>query len=253
MGERPASGDHVFFSGEDRLEGILEWPHTGGGEGGSRGSDGGEAIAAVGGVVIAHPHPLYGGTMAQPVVYRVAQACRRRGMATLRFNFRGVGESRGTYSGTAEYRDVEAAAHYLRGRLVDTTPGRQSGTVQSPATAGREGGLALAGYSFGSAMAAMAAKTQGVVALALVAYVVGWDEMPREALERLAGFEGSVLAVCGDRDELAAPRDVEKALSRLGVDFSLTVIEGADHFFEDRQREVGERVAAFFETSFANR
>ncbi len=97
---------HVYFSGDDRLEGILEWP-AGVGESAATGGEAGPRVA--GGVVVAHPHPLYGGTMAQPVVYRVAQACRERGFASLRFNFRGVGQSEGRYSGSEEYRDVEAA------------------------------------------------------------------------------------------------------------------------------------------------
>ncbi len=73
----------MLFSGDDRLEGILEWP----------GPEGDARVTA--GVVVAHPHPLYGGTMAQPVVYRIAQACRQQGFASLRFNFRGVGREWG--------------------------------------------------------------------------------------------------------------------------------------------------------------
>ncbi len=184
--------------------------------------------------------------MAQPVVYRVAQACRDRGMATLRFNFRGVGGSRGTYSGTEEYRDVEAAAAYLRGQLPGLAGEQVPGAKELP--------MALAGYSFGSVMAAMAATgAVPVQALALVAFVVAWEEMPALALERLAGFRGPVLAVCGDRDDLAPPREVERVLAGLGLDFSLSVVEGADHFFENRQRQVGERVAAFLDAGGVER
>jgi alpha/beta superfamily hydrolase len=227
-GQSAAEG-HLFFSGDDRLEGILEWPASG---------------AVTGGVVVAHPHPLYGGTMAQPVVYRAAQACRDRGMVTLRFNFRGVGGSRGTYSGTEEYRDVEAAAAYLRGQLPGSAGEQVPGAKELP--------MALAGYSFGSVMAAMAATgAVPVQALVLVAFVVAWEEMPAHALERLAGFRGPVLAVCGDRDDMALPREVERVLAGLGLDFSLSVLEGADHFFENRQRQVGERVAAFLDGAWS--
>jgi uncharacterized protein len=228
---------HVFFAGDDRLEGILEWPAgvganvASGGEGGSR---------AVGGVVVAHPHPLYGGTMAQPVVYRVAQACRERGFASLRFNFRGVGQSEGRYSGSNEYRDVEAASAFLRGRLAAGGPAAQGG--------GRRPPIALAGYSFGSVMAALAAGAGAVPvqALALIALVIGWEESPPGLLEGLARFQGPVLAVCGESDDLAPPEVVERALAGLRLDLRLVVVAGTGHLFEHKQREVGEHVAAFF-------
>lgn len=243
MKGQSAAGDHLLFWGDDRLEGILERPDTTEGLGRSGGPASG---AVVGGVVVAHPHPLYGGTMAQPVVYRVAQACREHRMATLRFNFRGVGRSRGTYSGSEEYRDVEAAAAYLRGQLV--------GSAEGPEPGGKEPLVALAGYSFGSVMAAMAAVgAVPVQALALVAFVVAWEEMPSNVTEGLAGFQGPVLAVCGDRDDLAPPQEVERVLAELKLDFSLSVVRGADHFFEGNQGEVGVRVAAFLGTAFGGR
>ena len=249
MDEQPSADGHSYFPGDNRLEGILEWPEARGGSGGSPGP---ASTAPTGGVVIAHPHPLYGGSMVQPVVYRVAQACRQHGMATLRFNFRGVGRSEGSYSGTAEYRDVEAAALYLRGRLAGAAGGPGSGGRRGLEAGGEGAPVALAGYSFGSVMVAMAAaETQGVVGLALVAFVMDWEEMPPEAIERLSGFAGSVLAVCGERDELAPPGEVERLLSRLGLNYGLSVVQGADHFFAGKQRGVGERVAGFLEGVFA--
>ncbi|MFH0917332.1 MAG: alpha/beta family hydrolase [bacterium] len=243
MNGQPAAGGHPLFWGDDRLEGILEWPETTEGRGRSEEPAPG---AVAGGVVIAHPHPLYGGTMAQPLVYRVAQACLKHGMATLRFNFRGVGRSRGTYSGAEEYRDVEAAAAYLRGELAGSAGDTGPGAHELP--------VALAGYSFGSVMAAVAAVGEvPVQALALVALVVAWDEMPPQFIERLAAFRGPVLAVCGDRDDLAPPREADRVLRKLKLDFSLSVVQGADHFFEGRQREVGERVAAFLDAAFGGR
>ncbi len=240
MSERAATGGHVLFPGDDRLEGILEWP-----EGPvDLVMVGAETGDVAGGVVIAHPHPLQGGTMAQPVVYRIAQACRRFRLATLRFNFRGVGESLGEYSGTEEYRDVEAAAAFLRGRLAtvdrDATPG--PGTLP----------VALAGYSFGSIMAARAAVgAEPVGALALVGLVVSGGDPLSDGIERLASFRGPVLAVCGENDALGYPEDVEQVLTDLEVDFTLSVVEGADHFLEGRQREVGERVASFLAEELA--
>src|SRR5438094_10611387 len=85
-----------------------------------------------GGVVICHPHPLYGGDMDNPVVVRVQQVCADLGLATLRFNFRGVGGSSGTHGGGgAEQDDARAALDAL-----------------SKATGARP--LGIAGYSFGA-------------------------------------------------------------------------------------------------------
>src|SRR5262245_51247758 len=67
-----------------------------------------------GGAVICHPHPLYGVDMDNPVVIRLAEVFGELGLATLRFNFRGVGRSMGTHGqGVDEQRDVEAARAYI--------------------------------------------------------------------------------------------------------------------------------------------
>jgi alpha/beta superfamily hydrolase len=91
------------------------------------------APGATAGVVVCHPHPLYGGDMDSAVVLAVADACAGLGLATLRFNFRGVGGSRGSWDeGRGEQDDVRAALAHLRGLL------------------GPPARLALAGYSFAS-------------------------------------------------------------------------------------------------------
>lgn len=256
MSELATSGsagpeNHVFFSGDYRLEGILEWPtdRPGGAvdvddEGQPAavgGSEGGALLPrgpAKGGVVIAHPYPPHGATMAQPVVYRIAQSSRRRGLATLRFNFRGVGGSLGSFSGVDEYRDVQAAARFLAGRL-EAEAGGAGGGYRPP--------LALAGYSFGSMMAARAAAGSPVPvsALALVGFVVSWEHTPPDTLERLAAYRGPVLAVCAENDHLGYPEDVERVLTNIGLDFRLSVVEGVGHFLEGKHREVAETVAAF--------
>ena len=261
----PEPRGNLFFSGDDRLEGILEWPENPGvsdTEYGARAPQGGApSLRAAGGIVIAHPHPLYGGTMAQPVVYRVAQACREQGLGSLRFNFRGVGRSAGHYSGVDEYRDVEAALAFLRGRL-DALPGDTGGSsdagggsAEDPQGSRRRLPLGLAGYSFGSVMAALAVGHGRVPvdSLALVALVVDWEELPPGMLDELARFGGPVLALCGETDDLAPPAVVEKALRGLGIDLRLEILAGTGHFFEQRQREVGRRVAAFFAGTLAGR
>src|SRR5660397_246157 len=138
------SKEQVVIHGEYALEGILEFP----------------AGDVAGGVVISHPHPSYGRTMVNPVVHHMARGCQAQNLATLRFNFRGVGNSEGSYSHSREYRDVSAAARFLRGRLAE------------------EAGVVLAGYSFGAGMSALAVAqgaegTEDVAGLALVAGVIG--------------------------------------------------------------------------------
>ena len=104
------------------------------------------------GVVVTHPHPLYGGDMDSPVVARIVESCAGQGLATLRFNFRGVGASTGRHDdGRGEQDDVRASLARLQDAL------------------GGDGRVALAGYSFGAAVAAAVAATAPVAGLALVA------------------------------------------------------------------------------------
>jgi alpha/beta superfamily hydrolase len=182
--------------------------------------------------------------MAQPVVYRTAESCRQRGLASLRFNFRGVGQSRGTFSGTEEVRDVEAAAAFLSGKLAAS----QEDAVLGPRTLP----VVMAGYSFGSVMVSRAAA--GIVparALALIAFVVDWDGFPADTLSRLAAYRGPVLAVCAEHDEHGRPEEVARVLRSLDLDLRLEVVKGVGHFLEGRHREVGERVAIFFQEVLA--
>lgn len=203
----------VWFEGEvGRLEGLLEWPESG---------------PAVGGVVVAHPHPLYGGTMRQPLVHHVARVCRRRGLATLRFNFRGVGESAGRFSNLDEYRDVQAAVTYLADRLAGPP-------------------VSLVGYSFGAAVAALAVVEGAQVArLGLVAFPVNWDETMPSFFSQLGARAVPILAVCGELDDIAPPLDVEALLRGVGADPRMVTVKGADHFFIGSADQVGDAVAVF--------
>ncbi|MBI3826003.1 MAG: alpha/beta hydrolase [Candidatus Rokubacteria bacterium] len=164
------------------------------------------------GVVVCHPHPLYGGDMHGPVVLAVLEACARAGLATLRFNFRGVGRSTGVHDGGQGEQDDAAAA------LADL-----ASRLPAPAR------VAIAGYSFGAVVAAaIAAREPAPVALALVAPPLGVTGS--DAFARLAALRGPVLVVAGSRDEYCPPA----LLSRLAKDLSaasVRVLDGADHFF----------------------
>ena len=231
----PASAEEpVFFQGDDRLEGRFGWPP----DEPSSSTVGGRTTPArvEGGVVVAHPYPPNGANMDLPVVYHIAKACRAQRMATLRFNFRSVGESAGIFSGTEEYRDVVAAAGFMREQLARDDAQAQQGRS-----------LGLAGWSFGSVMAARAAADiPGLEALALVGLVPRWEHLPADTLERLGRYRGPLLAVCAEHDEMGAPADVERVLADLASDYQLEVIRDADHYLHGRHREVAELVAGFF-------
>jgi uncharacterized protein len=108
--------------------------------------------SATAAVVLCHPHPLYGGDMDSHVVLQAVEACAARNVGTLRFNFRGVGASTGKHDdGRGEQDDVRAALTELRRRLPRGAP------------------VALAGYSFGAAVAAVVAADTPIGGLALIA------------------------------------------------------------------------------------
>lgn len=211
-----AGKEQVMVPGEYALEGILESP-----DGGIRG-----------GVVISHPHPSYGGSMVNPVVHHMARGCQARNLATLRFNFRGVGNSEGSYSHSREYRDVSAAARFLRQRLP------------------HEAGIVLAGYSFGAGMSALAVAqgaeaTEDVAGLALVAFAVRWGEFQPEAFSGLQRYRGPVLALSGEDDDIAPPAEVADFLSGLGLDVQDVALAGEDHMLGRSHKALEEYVGDF--------
>jgi uncharacterized protein len=180
---------------------------------------------APGGVVVCHPHPLYGGDMENPVVARTAEVVRAAGLGTLRFNFRGVGQSGGTHDhGEAEQDDVEAALGRLERRL--------------PAARG----LGLAGYSFGAAIAGRAAARRGDVALALIAPPLGVEGY--RALPRMPDSVAPILVIAGSRDAYCSASALDRlrqALPRAHV----VVVDGADHFFSGGQEALSEALAGW--------
>ena len=169
-----------------------------------------ESPTASAGLVLCHPHPLYGGDMDNPVIVRAAEVAQGLGLTTLRFNFRGVGASGGTHGGgIAEEDDVRAALSRARKSL--------------PAHAS----LGLLGYSFGAWVSArVAAKPAGhALPLCLVAPPLGmldWTLVPTEATP--------LLIVAGTRDQYCPVPDLERFTARL-PGARTAIIEGADHFF----------------------
>lgn len=175
-----------------------------------------------GSAVFAHPHPLHGGTLHNKVVYRASQALTAAGFPTLRFNFRGVGQSEGMHdAGRGEIDDFRAALD----------------------EAIRRGGLpALAGgFSFGSAMALRAAATDDRIA-ALVAVGLPLASLPAASLPRP---RVPALFVTGERDTFGPPALLAEFVQDSG---QVVIVPGADHFFEGKLEELGSAIGRFLET-----
>jgi len=173
------------------------------------------------GAVVAAPHPLYGGSMDAPVCNELAWACAKNGMASLRFNWRGVGASSGEASGDADDADAD-----LRAALE-----HMAETV--------EGALVLAGYSFGAAAALRVGVTSPrVKRLVLVAPPPGM--LDTDALATMG--RRRVLVLAGEADTLAPPDALESLLEgRDGID--LVRLPEADHFFTAGLAPLGQHAA----------
>ena len=179
---------------------------------------------AAGGVAICHPHPLYGGDLENPVVVRAAEVCQAAGLATVRFNFRGVGSSGGEHDeGRGEQDDLRAAVQHLR-----TTLGPRP--------------VAVAGYSFGAAIAARVALRDGAAGLALIApalAVRGLDQ-----LGDLDRFDGPILIAAGTSDSYC-PADALATLAARVPRAVVRTVPGADHFFFGKLYPLGENIGAW--------
>jgi hypothetical protein len=176
------------------------------------------------GVVVAAPHPLYGGSMDSLVVNEIAYAARSAGLASLRFNWRGVGASAGAASGEAADADADYRAALCQ--LALTLPGA----------------LVAAGYSFGAASAARVAAAEARVRrLLLVAPPPGMLDV-----DALASFGGSVLLVAGGADSLAPAAELERIAAALPSG-SFAAIPEADHFFGAGLAQLGRVTADWFQ------
>ena len=157
--------------------------------------------------VVLHPHPQLGGSMHHHAPYRIARALRDSQVACLRFNFRGVGRSSGSFAeGIGEREDVAAALAFLADKHPDAP-------------------LWIAGYSFGAWVGLHAASTDPRIRGLLLAGVA----VTMFAHE--AKVNAPLAAIQGERDEFGPAVDVEKALRALSPQFKFTSIAGADHFF----------------------
>lgn len=198
----PASDASLLLPGPAGvLETIVEHPEVG--------------TARSGVAVICHPHPLHEGTMHNKVVTMVARSLRELGLTTVRFNFRGVGES------TGEYDDA-------RGETLDLLAVAEWVGQQRP-----EAALWLGGFSFGSYVALLGARHLPVKQMILVAPPVGnWD------------FSAAIAPPCpwlviqGEDDEVVEPAAVFDWIDALEDKPTLVRMADASHFFHRRMMDL---------------
>lgn len=158
--------------------------------------------------VICHPHPLYGGTLDNKVVYTLARVFQEFGAATIRFNFRGVGASEGEFNnGIGETDDVLAVIEYGRKRWPGTP-------------------LWLGGFSFGGAVALRAASVAKPQRLVAAAPAISRVDLSGSALP-----DYPWLIVQGDADDVVSPREVIDWANGLAYRPRLTLLPGVGHFF----------------------
>lgn len=196
----------VHFDGPvGRLEGLWDDP--------------GQGLAPA---VIGHPHPAHGGSMHSKVVYTVFRVLHEAGHATLRFNFRGVGASAGTYSGwDGEVGDVAAAVAFAR-RETGVTP------------------VWIAGFSFGSWVCSRWAINDPNVERMILLGVPVDRNVDDRTFDHLTRLPAPTLIVQGERDRYGSPEGVARLAERLKAfgPVDVRIVAGADHFFTGKLREL---------------
>ncbi len=179
--------------------------------------------------VVCHPHPLFGGTLHNKVVFHTMNALNSFGFPVLRFNFRGTGLSQGQHDqGNGEVDDVRAALDWL------------DAEYHLP--------LVFAGFSFGAAVGLRAAcadaRVRAVIGVGTpVGPVVADSEVPRTyTFKFLQECMKPKLFVSGARDQFGPRAKLEALVASAPEPKKLVMIEGADHFFEGRLRELREAI-----------
>lgn len=170
--------------------------------------------------LLCHPHPLYGGTMHNKVVYRAARALRRSGSVVLRFNFRGVNRSEGVHAdGVGEVEDARATLGWLRKRYPDLP-------------------FALAGFSFGARVVSkLGCETAGASRLIAIGFPTrGSDVRP------LASCDVPKYFISSTHDEFSPRNEMEGLYAGMAEPKQMIWIEAEDHFFRGALDELEETV-----------
>jgi uncharacterized protein len=177
-------------------------------------------------LVVCHPHPQHGGTMHNKVVTTLARAANDLGAPSLRFNFRGVGASEGSFDESrGETDDALAAVAVARQRWPQAT-------------------LWLAGFSFGGHVALRASTRVGVNPGRLVTVAPAFTRYYGAASEVLVP-SCPWLVIQGDADEVIDPEDVLAWCAAMQPSPQTAVLPGVGHFFHGRLNELRETAMAF--------
>jgi alpha/beta superfamily hydrolase len=167
--------------------------------------------------IICHPHPLFGGTMTNKVVSTLARTFSDLGLATVRFNFRGVGKSTGTFAdGIGEIDDLLAVVEWVK----QASPQHE---------------IWLAGFSFGAAVSAHVATRIPVSQLVSIA-----PPVPRFGLLDLPPVTCPWIVVQGETDDVVQPEAVFNWVATRNPEPQLIRMAGAGHFFHGRLLELRE-------------
>ena len=189
--------------------------------------------------LVCHPHPLFGGTLHNKVVFHTMKALNSFGFPVLRFNFRGAGLSHGEHDeGNGEVEDVRAALNWLDAEF------------HLP--------LVFAGFSFGAAVGLRAAcsdsRVKAAIAVGIPAGpVAAGTEVPRTyTLDFLRECAKPKLFVSGARDQFGPRATLEALVASVPEPKKLVLVEGADHFFEGRLRELREAIEQWVKTAISS-
>jgi len=175
--------------------------------------------------IVLHPHPQFGGTMNHQIIYQLYYAFVHRNFSVLRFNFRGVGRSQGSFDhGQGELSDAASALDWAQ----SINPEARS--------------CWIAGFSFGAwigmQLLMRRPEIEGFISIAPPANLYDFTF--------LAPCPASGLVILGDKDEVVPPDSVEKLVQKLTNQRDITIeyrpIKGANHFFNEHLEELNERL-----------
>jgi alpha/beta superfamily hydrolase len=185
--------------------------------------------------LILHPHPQHGGTMNNKVVYTLYHAFAQRGFACLRFNFRGVGRSQGTFSrGEGELSDAATALDWLQSYNEDSSQ------------------CWVAGFSFGAwigmQLLMRRPEIDSFISVAPPANMFDFSF--------LAPCPSSGLVLRGDKDDVVPPSAVDKLIDKLrqqkGITIDLETISGANHFFHGKIDKLDKKIGGYIDRAMSD-
>ena len=175
--------------------------------------------------VVCHPHPLYGGTLHNKVVYQTAKALHQRGASVLRFNFRGAGQSEGVHDrGIGEQEDIRTALDYL--------------SAEFPANP-----IVLAGFSFGS-WVGLRVGCEDARVTSLIGLGLPVDNVD---VSYLRACVKPKLIIQGGQDQFGSRANIEALFTTIPEPKRLVIVEGADHFFAGHLDAISTAIEAWFE------